>query len=95
MRGREESRSREDVDRAYAFVVGQSRFRRANNPLPQLVLTVRRQKYASSSASRVIYHNANVAVAMNDTLLKINCTLLAPKPAPLPWFRLAPDTALK
>ncbi len=43
VRGRKESDSREHVDRTYVFVVSQGSFRRANNSLQQLVLTIRTQ----------------------------------------------------
>ena len=43
MRGGQESGSREDVDRADVSVVSQGGCRRALNPLPQLVLTIRMQ----------------------------------------------------
>jgi hypothetical protein len=43
VRGRQESGSNEDVDRADVMVMSHGRFCRADNPLPQLVLTIRTQ----------------------------------------------------
>ncbi|MGA2326725.1 MAG: hypothetical protein ABSH05_10620 [Bryobacteraceae bacterium] len=45
MRGRQESGSSEDIDRADVLVVSQSRFRRADDPFSQLLMPVRTQLY--------------------------------------------------
>jgi hypothetical protein len=49
MRVCQESGSREDVDRADVLVVSQGGFRRAHNPLPQFVLTIRMQIFTPYS----------------------------------------------
>jgi len=45
MRGGQESGSSEDIDRADVLMVSQGSLRRADNPLPQPVLTIWTQNY--------------------------------------------------
>jgi len=55
MRGCQESSSSEDIDRADVLLVSQRSLRRADNPPPQLVLTIWRQNYPPC-ASHIMYH---------------------------------------
>jgi hypothetical protein len=52
VRGGQESSSNEDVDRADVLVVSHGRVRRADNPLPQLVVTICKQIYALALLQR-------------------------------------------
>ena len=54
MRGCQESGSSQDVDRADVLVVSQGSFRRADNPLPQLVLTILTQILYLSKTSKCL-----------------------------------------
>jgi len=54
MRGCQESGSSQDVDRADVLVVSQGSFRRADNPVPQLVLTILTQILYLSKTSKYL-----------------------------------------
>jgi len=55
MGGCQESSSSEDIDRTDVLMVSQGSLRRADDPLPQLVQTVRVQNYPPG-ASQAMYH---------------------------------------